>query len=132
MPGHTKRLQVQRTRELLYAVEQQIAFLNHVAILRILQVRAVSDNYASDLVDLGAEAIGGDESTDVIVDEVRRNTKRRGHGLERNTLVCAAQQGRQKGMSYGTAIGRFLRKCSRLTCVKKLLVGQDVELAHPE
>jgi hypothetical protein len=95
-------LKVHDTGELLDSVEKQIALLDHVLVLRILEVRPVGLDDATKLVDLGREAAGGDETAELQVEVFRADSERCRHGLEGDGLVR----------------------------IKELLVSQNVQLAH--
>lgn len=98
----TFALQVHDAGKLLNSVEKQIALLDHVLVLRILEVGPIGLDDATKLVDLGREAAGGDEAAELQVEVFRANSERCRHGLEGDGLVR----------------------------VKELLVSQNVQLAH--
>jgi hypothetical protein len=97
-------LQVHDPCQLLNSIQEQIPLLNHFSVLRILEIGSVGDNDTSVLVNLGRETIGGNESTRVMINESRADAKGIGHGLEGHGLVG----------------------------IEELLVGENVEFAHPE
>ena len=97
-----KRLQVDDAGKLLDPIEEQVALLDHVLILRILEIGTVGLDDAPKFVNLGREAAGGDEAAELQVEVIRANSERCRHGLEGDGLVR----------------------------VEELLVSQNMQLAH--
>jgi len=98
----TKRLQVDDAGKLLDPIEEQIALLNHVLVLRVLEIGTVGLDDAPKFVNLGREAAGGDEAAELQIEVLRANSERCCHGLEGDGLVR----------------------------VEELLVSQNMQLAH--
>jgi len=65
--GARALLDVDHTRQLLDAVEQQVALADRGLVLRVLLVGSVCLNDAADLIDLAVQPSSGDEARQLTV-----------------------------------------------------------------
>ena len=73
--------------ELLDPVEEEVALLDGLGVLRLLVVHPYRLNDAPHLVDLAAQAAGADEARQLPVQEGRRDAEGRRHRVEGDAAI---------------------------------------------
>ena len=72
---HDPMSRIDRAGELLHAVKQHVALLDHALVLRVGEVWAVGLHHATRLVDLGVDAPPGDEPGELHVQKLAAHAK---------------------------------------------------------